>query len=139
MPSTPFLRPSSTPRSARARQVAAVFAGGLVGSGAREGVAHLLPAASGDFPSAVLAVNLLGSLCLGWYLARRERSVSAPWSPGFWAIGVFGSFTTFSAFSFDVVRLLERGLAVTAGGYVAASVVGGLLLAMAGQRIGRLT
>lgn len=138
MPSTPFLRPSSTPRNARTRQVAAIFAGGLVGSGAREGVAHLLPAASGDFPSAVLAVNLIGSLCLGWYLARRERSVSAQWSPGFWAIGVFGSFTTFSAFSFDVVRLLETGRAATAGGYVVASMVGGLALAMAGQRIGRV-
>lgn len=85
---------------------------------------------------ATLIVNLAGSLMLGFYLARRERTVTARVSLQFWAIGVFGSLTTFSAFSVEVVGLVQRGRAATAVGYVAVSLVGGLILALAGQRLG---
>lgn len=87
-------------------------------------------------PVATLIVNLAGSLLLGFYLARREQTVTAPLSLQFWGIGVFGSFTTFSTFSIEVVDLLERGQAVTAVAYVATSIFGGLILALAGQRLG---
>jgi CrcB protein len=114
----------------------AVLGGGLVGSAARAGIGHYLPAASGAFPVATLVVNLTGSFLLGYYLARREQASTARWSVQFWAIGMLGSFTTFSAFSFDVFHLLEAKRPLLAGGYVAASIVGGLVLALAGQRLG---
>jgi CrcB protein len=81
-------------------------------------------------------VNLAGSFLLGFYLARRERANSRRTSLQFWAIGVFGSFTTFSAFSIDLVRLLEDGQHLTAASYLCASLIGGLALAHGGQRIG---
>lgn len=81
-------------------------------------------------------MNLTGSLLLGFYLARREQTVTAPWSLTFWGIGVFGSFTTFSTFSIEVFLLLDHGNAFTAAGYVTASMVGGLILALVGQRVG---
>jgi CrcB protein len=64
------------------------------------------------------------------------------WSPSaslraFIAVGVLGGFTTFSAFSLDVVLLAERGRLGTAALYGAASVVlaiGGLF---AGLRLTR--
>ena len=85
---------------------------------------------------ATLVVNLTGSLLLGFYLTRREQTVTARWSLPFWGIGVFGSFTTFSAFSVEVFVLLGHGELPTAGTYVAASIVGGVVLALVGQRIG---
>lgn len=115
-----------------------VIGGGLVGSAARAGLGEMVPAAPGSFPSATLMANLAGSFLLGLYLARRERTVTGPESFRFWAIGVLGSFTTFSAFSLEVMQLLQVGRVFLAGGYVGASVVGGLVLALLGQRIGSM-
>jgi CrcB protein len=81
-------------------------------------------------------VNLIGSFVLGLYLARWERAVSRSGSLRFWAIGVLGSFTTFSAFSVDVVRLLDAGRLAAGGAYVAVSLIGGLVCAVAGLRVG---
>ncbi|HSL25505.1 MAG TPA: CrcB family protein [Acidimicrobiia bacterium] len=113
-------------------------AGGLVGSAVRSGIGLWLPTPRGGFPTADLVVNLAGSFLLGLYLARRERSVGARWALPFWAIGVLGSFTTFSAFSLDAVRLLVDGRPWIAAGYVAASIIGGLTAALTGQRAGAL-
>lgn len=121
-----------------ARALAAVFAGGLVGSALRAGIGMWVPAERGTFPTAVLVVNIVGSFLLGLYLSRRERSVGPRWSLQFWAIGIIGSFTTFSAFSLDVFHLLEEGRLLIATGYVTASIVGGLAAALIGQRAGGL-
>jgi CrcB protein len=114
----------------------AVLGGGLVGSAARTLIGNVLPTTPGAFPVATLMMNLIGSLFLGVYLARRERAATVRWSLQFWAIGVLGSFTTFSAFSLDVVHLLDANRPTPALGYVTASVIGGLLLALTGQRLG---
>jgi CrcB protein len=115
----------------------AVLGGGLFGSAARVGVGSWLPTPPGQFPTAIFVVNIIGSFLLGLYLARRERAASARWSLQFWAIGVLGSFTTFSAFSLDVFRLLNEGQGLTALGYVLSSAVGGLAVALLGQRVGQ--
>jgi CrcB protein len=47
-------------------------------------------------------------------------------------VGVLGGFTTFSAFSFDLFFMLQRGQSGTALGYALVSVVGALLLFVAG-------
>jgi CrcB protein len=116
----------------------AVLAGGIVGSAVRTAVGIAFPAPHGTFPSATLAVNLLGSLALGFYLARRERAVTSRFSLQFWAIGVLGSLTTFSTFSYEVVLLVEAGSTGTAAWYAVASTVGGLLAAVMGSRVGEV-
>jgi CrcB protein len=110
--------------------------GGLLGSAARGAVGLAVPAASGDFPVATLIVNLAGSFLLGFYLARRQRAVSGRWSLRFWAIGVLGSFTTFSAFSLEVLQLIDIERFSTVVGYVLASTLGGLTVALLGDRVG---
>lgn len=112
------------------------MAGGIIGSACRAGVGYLLPAEPGRFPVATLIVNLAGSLLIGYHLVRLEQGFTRPLSLHFWGIGVFGSFTTFSAFSIEVVDLLGRHQAAAAVGYVAISIVGGLIFAVAGQRLG---
>lgn len=83
-------------------------------------------------------MNVLGSLVLGFYLTRRERSVTWRFSLQFWAIGVLGSLTTFSTFSYEVVLLVEAGSMGTAAWYAIASTVGGLLAAVVGGRVGEV-
>ena len=114
----------------------AVAAGGLVGSAARAGMGLWIPHPSSGFPTTIAAINLAGSFLLGLYLARRERSVTKPASLHFWAIGMLGAFTTFSTFSIDLLTLLIEGEGPLAIGYLTVSVVGGLVSAIAGQRLG---
>jgi fluoride exporter len=115
-----------------------VLLGGVVGSSARVAVGEMIPTGESGFPTAVLVVNLVGALLLGLFLARRERSTSRPNSLRFWAIGVLGSFTTFSTFTVDLVRLTDAGHLPTAAIYLGASIVGGLLAAMVGLRVGAI-
>jgi CrcB protein len=102
----------------------------------RAAIDEVFPVGSGRFPVTTLLINIIGSLLLGIYLARRQRSIAPRWSLQFWAIGVLGSFTTFSAFSVEVLRLTEVDAIGVAIGYVAASLVGGLSAAMLGGRLG---
>ncbi len=123
-------------RSSRLTLPLAVLAGGFVGSLARACLAAAFAVADGGFPWVTLIVNVLGSLVIGWYLARRERSVTSRWSLHFWAIGALGSFTTFSAFSVEVVELIDGGARGLAASYVIASMVLGLVAAWLGDRVG---
>lgn len=121
---------------ARWRGPLAVLGGGLLGSAARAAIGLAVPMASGGFPISTLVVNLSGSFLLGFYLVRHQRAVSPGWSLRFWAIGVLGSFTTFSTFSLEVVQLIDIGHIAPALGYVLASTLGGLTLALLGDRLG---
>jgi CrcB protein len=114
----------------------AVLAGGLLGSGVRAAILLAWPIDGDAFPFPTLAINLTGALFLGFYLARRQQAVAGPHSVPFWAIGVLGSFTTFSLFSLEVFELLDAGQAAPAIAYVVVSTVGGVALAISGQRIG---
>lgn len=55
----------------------------------------------------------------------------------FFATGVLGGFTTFSAFSLDFATLVERGQTMPAMAYVAASVVMSIAALFAGMWAGR--
>jgi len=114
----------------------AVVAGGFVGSAARAFAVVVAPPEQG-FPVTILLVNVVGAAILGYYLARRQRAVTRRWSLQFIAIGVLGSFTTFSAFSFEVFRMIDLGDATIAMVYVAVSTIGGIAAALAGKRVGR--
>lgn len=87
-------------------------------------------------PLGTLTVNVVGALGLGFFVARRERSARGPAATQFWAIGLVGSYTTFSAFGAEAVGLAnggEIGLSLT---YLALSLTGGLLAAHIGLRVG---
>jgi CrcB protein len=114
-------------------------AGGALGSGAR----HLVNVAAlrwlgPGFPWATLGVNVLGSLAMGLVIeALILRRVAGPEARTFLATGLLGGFTTFSAFSHDVVSLLERGAHAAAVGYVLASVLVSIAALYAGLALAR--
>ena len=89
-----------------------------------------------SFPTGTLAVNLLGCFLLGGIgqFALERLVVPPDWRVAI-TIGFFGAFTTFSSFSWETVHMLEDGEWTLAILYVSLSVIGGLLLALAGIRI----
>lgn len=116
-----------------------VAAGGAIGASLRHlaGLAALRllgPA----FPWGTLFVNVSGSLMMGIFIAWLVKRTGAPNELRlFFATGVLGGFTTFSAFSLDVANLLERGALVPTAGYVLASVLLSILAIFAGLWFGR--
>ena len=116
-----------------------VMIGGAAGAGLRYEAGRLaLDRFGSGFPWGTLGVNLLGSLLIG-ALAALLMADGAADRP-LWlllSVGLLGGFTTFSAFSLELVAMVERGQPLAAAGYAAASVLGGLLLAFAGLAGGR--
>ena len=115
-----------------ASDAALVFAGGGAGAVARWLVSSWLQRYSELFPLGTLAVNVLGSLLLGFIMgAALAYGVFTRWQRLLLATGFAGGFTTFSTFSYESLRLLVDspllGLA-----NLAANVLGGLLAAYLG-------
>ncbi len=104
-----------------------VFLGGGLGSMARYGVNVLcMRWFTAQYPWATFSVNVLGSFLMGVFAGYLTYKATQSWSGGarlFLMTGVLGGFTTFSAFSLDVMSLLERGDFGAAALYVIASVV----------------
>ena len=92
------------------------------------------------FPFATLAVNALGSLLMGLlagWLARHggENSEQLRVLLG---VGLLGGFTTFSAFSLEMVLMIERGQYLFASLYAILSFalgISGLMVGLAVMRI----
>ena len=118
----------------------AVAAGGAIGASARYLLVGGLDLWFGaGFPVGTLAVNAAGSFLIGVLI----EVTALVWSPSpelraFLVAGVLGSFTTVSAFSLEVLVLLERGASSLAGLYLTASVTLSLAGIYAGMRLLRL-
>ena len=91
------------------------------------------------FPWATLAVNTIGSLLMGvlaGWLARHGHGGDQ--LRLLLGVGLLGGFTTFSAFSFELVMLIERGQFTFAALYLILSVglgVSGLLFGLTIMRL----
>jgi fluoride exporter len=113
-----------------------VAVGGALGAWLRFAVGRLI--APGSFPWATLLVNAAGcfamGLLVGWL--ARQGADSEGWRL-LLGVGMLGGFTTFSAFSLEVVSLIQRGAVAQATSYVLVSVlagVAGLMLGLALMR-----
>lgn len=113
-----------------------VAAAGAAGSVSRYLIGVWLVRTNERFPVATLAVNVVGAFAIGVLMAvfaargeldSRARIVVTT--------GFLGGFTTYSAFTYETVTMLERREVATAALYVSATLVsaalacwGGLLL-----------
>ncbi|WP_375402684.1 CrcB family protein [uncultured Sphingomonas sp.] len=115
-----------------------VMAGGAIGSGARflSGRAAVAIVGPG-YPYATLFVNLLGGLLMGVLAGLLARGALVEGWREFAGVGLLGGFTTFSAFSLDVVEMAERGATGMAAAYVLLSVLGSIAALMAGLQLAR--
>ena len=102
-----------------------VFLGGGIGAALRHGVNLLSARLFGlSFPYGTLFENVSGSLLMGMLAAyfAFQGDASQHWRL-FLTTGILGGFTTFSAFSLEVVLLYERGELALAAVYVLSSVI----------------
>lgn len=91
-----------------------------------------------DWPLGTLAVNAVGSLLIGFVLQLAlEGQGPSPAVRTFLVVGLCGGFTTFSAFSWETMALLERAGFGRAGGYVAMSLALSLAAVWAGIGLAR--
>lgn len=106
--------------------LAAVALGGVMGAEGRYALGVLRPDAATSFPWTTLLVNVLGCLGLGVLMVVLFEFLETPHRllRPLLGTGVLGGFTTFSAFSLDVERLVRSGHSGTAVAYLAASLLG---------------
>lgn len=111
--------------------------GGFAGSSARYLVQRLaaavLPIA---FPYGTFIVNITGALIIGFLYGLADRTqIPGPEYRLLLVTGVLGGFTTFSAFTLDILTLLRGTQYYYAFLYVFATVVLGILATIAGYFI----
>ncbi|KRE33524.1 camphor resistance protein CrcB [Mycobacterium sp. Soil538] len=110
-----------------AREMAAVFVGGALGSLARAGVAELAAPDPARWPWPTFAVNIVGALLLGYFTTRLlERLPLSSYRRPLLGTGLCGGLTTFSTMQVETLRMIEHHHYSLAIGYTVASLVAGL-------------
>jgi CrcB protein len=120
------------------KQVLIVALGGAIGSVARYklGGFALHHTQAWNFPMSTFGVNMIGCFAIGMLAALVEHhDLFSPSIRLLLFTGLLGGFTTFSAFSYEGVYLLRRGLFSVATSYVLLSVLGGLAAVFAGMKL----
>jgi fluoride exporter len=113
--------------------ILAVLAGGMIGAPARYLVDRAIQARRDTvFPWGTLAVNLAGSLVIGFLLGAQRHLALPPAAFALLGTGLCGGLTTFSTFSYETLRLLEDGSVSEAGLNIIGSLALGVLLAWLG-------
>jgi len=110
---------------------------GAVGTLLRYGIQGVVQVGTGTtFPWGTLLINLTGCFLLGLIgqLTLNRMMISPDWRVAI-TVGFFGGYTTFSSFGWETAKMLEDGEWLPATSYVAASMVIGLLLSVAGIRL----
>ena len=118
-----------------------VMLGGAIGAGFRYHLSRVALEQMGPvFPWGTWLANLLGGLLMGVLagVALHDGKVDEPLLL-FLGAGVLGGFTTFSAFSLEMVRMIERGELLVAAAYAVSSVAGSVALLFVGLWLARAT
>ncbi len=118
-----------------------VALGGALGSVARFWISNLSEARWGNgFPWGTLIANVSGSLLIGILAACSGPNVgwfASDTARKLFMVGICGGYTTFSAFSLEVMVMLERGDWSPALLYILASVIGSVAALAIGLRLTR--
>jgi CrcB protein len=110
------------------RELAAIFAGGIVGALARTGLEKALTPGTGSWPWATYAVNVVGAFLLGYFVTRlQERLPISAYRRPFLGTGVCGALTTFSTVQLELFEMVRHDHWGLAAGYLAATVAAGFV------------
>src|SRR3954454_2037944 len=113
-------------RDLDAPELAAVFAGGVLGALTRAGLVEAFPRDPGRWPWVTFAVNVAGAALLGHLVTRlQERLPLSAYRRPLLGSGFCGALTTFSTMQLEVVQMLDAHRAALAVGYAAASLAAG--------------
>jgi CrcB protein len=110
------------------RVLAAVFAGGAIGTLMRAGLATLTAPDPAHWPWPTFVANIVGAFLLGYFSTRLlERLPQSSYRRPLLGTGLCGGLTTFSTMQVETLRMLEHRHYGLAAGYVAASLAAGLV------------
>jgi len=100
----------------------------------------LLFGANHLFPWATLGINIAGSFAIGlvWGMFG-QADWFHQWGRLLIVIGILGGFTTFSAFSIEVLTLMQNNRLIAALAYIFASIATCLVAVWLGQKLGLTT
>lgn len=112
------------------RELAAIFAGGALGSVARAALATLAVPDPARWPWPTFVVNILGAFLVGYFTTRLlERLPLSSYRRPLLGTGLCGGLTTFSTMQVETVKMIEHGHWVLAVTYTVVSIALGLLAA----------
>jgi CrcB protein len=112
--------------------------GGAIGTGLRHVAGGLAVRWLGpELPWGTLAVNLVGSFLIGLVQQVASPLLLSDTTRLFLTVGIMGGLTTYSSFSYETIRLAERGAWLAATANVLVTTAGCLLLCLGGIATGR--
>ena len=107
-------------------ELAAVFAGGVLGAMARALVGEALVSGGPAWPWATFSVNVVGAFALGYFVTRlQERLPLSAYRRPLLGTGLCGALTTFSAMQLELLRMLDGGATGLACLYTGVSLLAG--------------
>ena len=114
------------PPPADRREIAAIFAGGALGTLARAALAEAFPHAATAWPWPTFVVNIVAAFLLGYFVTRlQERLPLSSYRRPLLGTGLCGGLSTFSTMQVEILKMLGAHAWWLAAGYSAASIVAG--------------
>lgn len=108
------------------RELAAVFAGGVVGTLARVALSTVFASGEASWPWAVFAINISGAFLLGYLVTRlQERLPLSTYRRQLMGTGFCGAYTTFSTMQLELLGMWDAHRYALAAAYLGASVICG--------------
>jgi fluoride exporter len=113
------------PRADR-REIAAIFAGGALGTVARAALAEAFPHPATAWPWPTFGVNIAAAFLLGYFVTRlQERLPLSSYRRPLLGTGLCGGLSTFSTMQVEILKMISAGAWGLAAGYAAASIAAG--------------
>lgn len=119
------------------RRLAAIYAGGTLGALLRVGLAEVAPHGPDAWPWATFAVNMIGALLLGYFVARLHDHPEDGLAHPFLTTGICGTLTTFSTLQLELFELVDGGHLGLAAAYIGATLVAGYAFVRLGMALER--
>lgn len=110
--------------------------GGFLGTCGRFLVGRATALWTSDLPLATFTVNAVGCFLTGLIFGLMEKgNVLSQAQSIFLVTGFCGGFTTFSAFSGELLAILDRGQWIHGAVYITASIISGVFLVWLGRSL----
>jgi fluoride exporter len=108
------------------REIAAIFAGGALGTLARAALSEAFPRPATAWPWPTFTVNIVAAFLLGYFVTRlQERLPLSSYRRPLLGTGICGGLSTFSTMQVEIAKMLSAHAWGLAAGYAAASIAAG--------------